>query len=109
MYYNIHMDINIDLSYIIGFEWDKGNQDRNKLKHNVAQNESEEVFFNKPIFLENIKHSTKDEVRYYVLGRTLENRYLMISFCKRQNKIRVISARDQDKKEKELYNKLLNI
>ena len=53
-----------------------------------------------PIFLENIKHSTKDEIRYYALGRTFKNRYLIISFTKRHDKIRVISARDQDKKEK---------
>ncbi len=37
-------------------------------------------------------------MRYYALGRTLKNRHLTISFIKRHNKIRVISARDQDKK-----------
>ncbi len=88
---------------IEGFQWDKGNRDKNRLKHNVLFNECEEVFFNKPLIIENdIKHS-KTEKRWYVLGRTELDRKLFVVFTIRKKLIRVISARDMTKKEKEIY------
>ena len=45
-----------------------------------------------------IKHS-QNECRCYVLGRTDENKKLFVVFTKRNNKIRVISARVMNKKK----------
>ena len=85
---------------IEGFQWDKGNIEKNRIKHNVLFNECEEVFFNKPLIVEDdIKHS-KTEKRWYVLGRTELDRKLFIVFAIRKKLIRVISARDMTKKER---------
>ncbi|NQU64401.1 MAG: BrnT family toxin [SAR324 cluster bacterium] len=88
-----------------GFDWDEGNRDKNWITHKVSTTECEEVFFNLPLlFRDDIEHS-QSETRYFVLGRTHSNRYLFVSFTQRQNNIRVISARDMNKKERKLYEK----
>jgi uncharacterized DUF497 family protein len=86
-----------------GFDWDEGNRDKNGIKHRVSQFEQEEVFFNQPLILrEDVKHSHQEK-RYFGLGQTNEGRKLFIAFTIRENLIRVISARDMSKKEREIY------
>ena len=90
---------------IIGFDWDEHNLNKNWLKHSVHFTECEEVFFNEPLITYfDEKHSDK-EMRYYSLGKTDSGRYLFCVFTLRNNKIRVISARDMNKKEKMYYEK----
>ena len=94
----------IDLNRIDGFDWDKGNREKNWLKHRVATNECEEVFFNLPLLLQpaDAAHS-QVEPRYYVLGQSDSGRNLFIAFTVRNDKIRVISARDMSRKERSIY------
>lgn len=102
------MKKNIRLKKVLSFEWDKGNKDKNVQKHKVQNSESEEVFENNPFMLEDIFHSEKEK-RYLAYGITDKTRQLVISFTLRGEnleKVRIISSRDQDKKEKELYKKL---
>lgn len=95
-------DIKI-LNQCVGFQWDSGNLQKNWIKHNVTQIECEQVFFNDPLLLfEDYKHS-HTEVRYYLLGKTHANRKMFIVFTVRKNSIRIISARDMHKKEREIY------
>lgn len=84
------------------FEWDSGNLEKNK-KYNVEDKEAEEVFLDdgKVIFKDKL-HSKKEE-RFIILGRTKKGRLLYLVFTKRKTKIRVISARDVNKKEVRLY------
>jgi uncharacterized DUF497 family protein len=96
----------VDLSNTEGFEWDGGNSNKNWDRHQVSNTECEEIFFNIPIITPDLKHS-QIEARYYALGHTNASRKLYIAFTIRQNKIRVISARDMKKKEKAIYNKSL--
>lgn len=103
------MTLGFDLSKIEGFDWDKGNIDKNLKKHNVVNEESEEVFSNIPFVSEDIKHS-KLEKRFQALGKTNKERLLFISFTVRKIdqklKIRVISARDMSKKEEVKYEEI---
>ena len=88
---------------VISFEWDKGNKGKNFLKHEIKDEECEEVFFDhkKNIFVDKI-HSGKEE-RYILLGKTKKQKLIFLVFTIRKNKIRVISARDLNKKEYKLY------
>lgn len=89
----------IDLSKIVGFDWDDGNARKND-KHNVSQSEAEQVFFNDPLLIvSDIKHSNL-ELRLHALGKTDAERLLHLTFTLRfdGSKIRVISARDMHKK-----------
>lgn len=93
-----------DLAKIEGFDWNDANIIKNREKHHTEPKEGEEAFFNKPtIFLKDPKHSTKKERRYGVLGQTNEGRKLAIYFTVRNKKIRVISSRDMNKKDRTIY------
>jgi uncharacterized protein len=94
----------IDLTKIIGFDWDDGN-DRKNEKHQVSVAESEQVFFNAPLLLlADAKHSNR-ELRFHALGKTDQGRPLHLTFTLRQAgaKIRVISSRDMHRKERVIY------
>lgn len=84
------------------FEWDQGNLEKNWLKHGVSPLECEQVFFNQPFIASDPKHSQNEE-RFFALGRTDTDRYLFLAFTVRGKKIRVISARDMNKKERKIY------
>jgi uncharacterized DUF497 family protein len=95
----------IDLSQLTGFDWDKNNRDKNWEKHEVLASECEEIFFNLPLLLQSDDAHSQKEPRYYVLGHTIAGRRLFIAFTVREDKIRVISARDMSKKERKIYEK----
>jgi len=86
-----------------GFDWDEGNIKKNWEKHKVTYLECEEVFFNEPTVVEQNKTHALTEERYYVLGETNAGRLLFVVFTMRGDKIRVISARDMNKKERRYY------
>ena len=90
------------------FEWDSGNSGKNKRKHEVEDWECEEVFFDpRKVTLKDKLHSGKEE-RFILLGKTRQSRLLYIVFTVRNEKVRVISARDITKrKEIELYEKAI--
>lgn len=95
----------INLLKIEGFDWDIANQEKNWLKHEVTWEECEAVFTDENLkLLEDIFHS-KTEDRFIIIGKTRKQRLLYIAFTIRNNKIRVISARDINKKEIKLYEK----
>ena len=103
IYTSTYMDANDelglnDLAGIEGFDWDSGNLEHIK-KHNVEYTECEEIFSNVPIVNKDKEHS-QVEIRYHALGQANSGRLLFISFTIRENKIRVISVRDQNKKER---------
>jgi hypothetical protein len=95
----------IDLEQITGFDWDDGNGRKSADKHDVSQAEAESIFFNDPlVVVEDMKHG-RDEQRFHALGKTTQERLLHITFTLRGDGtlIRVISARDMDRKERRFY------
>ncbi len=93
------------LAQPFAFEWDGGNKGKNFRAHRVTDEECEEVFFDeRKKMLKDAPHSQK-EARHILLGRTKNNRVLFIVFTLRRHAIRVISARDLNKKERALYEK----
>lgn len=87
---------------VFEFEWDKGNIEKNK-KHKVEDREAEEVFFDEGKVILKDKVHSGDEERFVILGLTKKKRLLYIAFTKRNKRIRIISARDINIKEKHLY------
>ena len=95
----------IDWKQVTGFDWDAGNERKSEEKHAVSRFEAEQVFFNEPLLvLADQKHS-QNEVRYHALGKSNEARSLHITFTLRSDDtlIRVISARDMHRKERNIY------
>jgi len=85
------------------FEWDKGNIDKNVKKHGITNENAEKIFLEeKSIFSEDIKHS-KIEKRYQILGESRKGQVLSVVFTIRNEKVRIISARQANQKERKLY------
>lgn len=91
------------LKYCEGFYWDKGNSEKNWIRHQVTQGECEQIFFNEPIIVSNDDKHSEIENRWFLLGRTDSERLLLVVFTVRKKMVRVISARDMNKKERKNY------
>lgn len=89
----------------VSFDWNEGNKDKNWVKHMMSMKECEEAFFHTPHIIAPDPNHSKNECRYSLLGRTNNNRLVRIIFTIRNDSIRVISARDQSKKERSVYEK----
>lgn len=86
-----------------GFDWDEGNVEKNWELHGVIAAEAEDVFFQEPLVVRSdVKHSSREK-RYYALGQTVAGRRLFVVFTIRRALIRVISARDMNRNESEIY------
>jgi hypothetical protein len=94
----------VDLSTVVGFDWDDGNARKNE-RHGVSSAEVEQVFFNAPLLLLQDPRHSNAEARFHALGKTLDDRRLHVSFTLRKEAtlIRVISARDMSRKERTIY------
>ena len=91
---------------IVEFEWDGGNAEKNWIRHKVSAKECEEVFFDtEKREYPDPKHCEK-EPRKVITGKTKKERLLFIVYTVRNKYIRIISARDLNKrKEANLYEK----
>ncbi len=86
----------------IEFEWDKYNIEHLR-KHKVEPGECEQVFFNIPLTVKPDFVHSRGEERYFALGKTNIDRILVIIFTVRKTKMRIITARDVNKKERIRY------
>lgn len=85
------------------FEWDQGNIDKSFEKHGIAPGESEEIFLDENLrVVPDVKYAQTED-RKIALGKTLKGRMLFAVFTLRGRKIRVISARPANRKERRIY------
>jgi uncharacterized DUF497 family protein len=91
------------LSKCTGFQWDRGNLEKNWLKHQVSRLEIEQVFFNRPLLVAVDDQHSQKEQRFFALGTTDLGRRLFMVFTVRRALIRVISARDMSRRERKVY------
>jgi uncharacterized DUF497 family protein len=61
------------------------------------------MFFNRPLIIQDDIEHSELENQFYALGRTDSKRTLFIAFTVRNKLLRVISARDMSRKEREVY------
>jgi len=80
------------------FEWDKGKNKSNIRKHGLDFNDAP-LFFESPYLCSEDTRTDYKEKRFLAIG-TIEKRGVVIAFTKRGNKIRIISIRKANEKEK---------
>ena len=99
-------DVYAQLARATGFDWDDGNAPKVVSRHAVGPGECEQAFFFEPFAVTfDAKHAAQ-EVRWRALGRTLADRRLYLVFTFRGaggTLIRVIQARDMNRKERKEY------
>ncbi len=85
------------------FEWDDNKAERNLSKHRVSFEEAKTVF-DDPLYIDfyDPDHS-EDEERYLIVGESNQGRVLIVSYTERRNSIRLISAREVTRTEREAY------
>ena len=93
-----------DFEVAEGFEWDESNLGHIQ-KHNVSAEECEEVFNNEPIYFQEDVLRSQVEQRYEIIGQTNGGRNIFLVFTIRDGKVRILSARDQSRKERRDYEK----
>ena len=85
------------------FDWDWGNIAKNLIKHGIECREAEEVFFDEKSLLgEDSRHSAQGK-RFFLIGKNYQGETLVIIFTQRGKKIRIISARRANRKERREY------
>jgi len=83
------------------FEWDK-----NKAVANLVSFDEAKTVFSDPLYIDfyDIDHSD-DEHRYIIVGQSQQGRLLIVSYTEREDAIRLISAREATRGERETYEK----
>ena len=75
-------------------------------KHHISPEEVEDVFCNSPRYRKAENGYIQGEDVYYAYGRTDGGRYVFVVFVyKRNREALIVSARDMDRKERNLYAK----
>ena len=87
------------------FEWDENKNEINKKKHGLSFETAKEVFYDDDsIVFDDPDHSVGEE-RFLIIGMTVSSKICIVSHCYRDsdNVIRLISAREATKREKQTY------
>jgi uncharacterized protein len=87
----------------MGFEWDEEKATANLAKHGVSFEEAKTVFAD-PLYVDfyDPDHSS-DEHRYIIIGESQQRRLLIVSYTERDDVVRLISAREVTRSERETY------
>lgn len=91
----------------IGFEWDAEKAPENELKHGVSFEEAESIFADEfAVLIDDPDHSSEEE-RFLLLGLSASLRMLIVSHCYRKadDVVRIISARNATRNEKDIYHR----
>lgn len=84
------------------FEWDEIKNEKNKRNHGISFETAAFVFNDvNRIEIYDALHSKINEDRYITIGKVRKNLYVV--YTEREDKIRIISARLAEKREKEIY------
>ena len=96
-------DADDPLEQVTGFDWDGGNATKIVARHSVEPAECEQVFFVEPLIVVVDDGHSQSEQPWRALGRTANDRLLHLVFTIRGELIRVIHARDMNRKERLKY------
>lgn len=85
------------------YEWDENKAVKNLAKHGVSFAGAKTIF-DDPLYVDfyDLDHS-EDEERYLIVGESNRGRLLIVSYTERRESIRIISAREVTKSEREAY------
>jgi uncharacterized DUF497 family protein len=86
------------------FNWDLGNTSKSFEKHGISTSDTESAFYDEKLVVLGVQVSPQSpEERYGILATTDSGILLFVSFTLRVGFIRVISARQANKKERAIY------
>ena len=96
-------DVAALLALAAGFDWDDGNAPKVVGRHGVEPGECEQAFFQVLFIVSHDAVHSRREYRWQALGQTAAGRRLLLVFTLRGPLIRVLAARDMNRKERRYY------
>ena len=85
------------------FEWDEKKAAANLAKHGVSFEEAKNIF-DDPLYVDFYDPDHYfDEHRYLIIGESQQRHLLIVSYTERDDAIRLISAREVTRTEREAY------
>lgn len=87
----------------MSFEWDPNKAEANFTKHGVRFSEAERVFEDEFALTISDDESDPGEQRFVSIGAGVKGRILVVVYCYRGRKIRIISARVAEPHERAQY------
>lgn len=85
------------------FEWDEAKARTNQRKHSVSFLEAAEVFSDEHSSCVHDPDHSYDEERQLLFGTSLKGNHLVVSFTERSGTVRIISARQMTRQERNAY------
>lgn len=85
----------------MGYEWDPDKAKLNIRKHRIVFADAVSVFFDDSAIT--VEDNNPDEVRFATLGMDAFGRVLVVVYTRREDNIRLISARKATEKERKQY------
>lgn len=90
------------------FEWDEGNRTKNEEKHGISTYEAEAVFRSGMALPLGVQISPPaSEQRLGLVGPSSRGRLLQVAFILREGRVRIISTRPAQRKERRQYEEIL--
>ena len=87
----------------MNFEWDEAKAVSNLKKHVGSFDEATTVFGDPLALTFSDPNHSDEEIRFLTFGRTSNGKYLVVSHTDRDDKIRLIPAREMTRKERSDY------
>jgi hypothetical protein len=84
-----------------GFDWDEENVRHIQLRHGIDPEEVELAFDDERRYM--LRTRSTGESRWQLIAATPRVRVLSIIFTRRRGRIRIVTARDADARERRLY------
>jgi uncharacterized protein len=85
------------------FEWDPAKAEANESKHGVSFVEAATIFRDSLARLVDDPEHSEDEPRYILFGESARGRLLVVMHTERAGRIRLISAREMTRRERNQY------
>jgi uncharacterized DUF497 family protein len=85
------------------FEWDEDKAASNEKKHHVTFEEAASVFADPLAAVFDDDEHSELEQREIIIGHSVADRLLLVSFTEREDAVRIISARKATKRERRDY------
>jgi uncharacterized protein len=92
-------DLEFELFTPVGFEWDEDKNEANLAKHGIDFDEASEVFY-EPLIVS--RSNRNNEERWIAIGKS-NDRIISVIFTRRNELIRIISARHPRPNEERAY------
>ncbi len=91
------------LCSVVGFVWDPRKAKGNLAKHGISFDEAKTLFDDDLFLVFADPDHSGEENRFIIMGQSKRRRLLLVAYTERSDAIRIISAREATRHERQIY------